>query len=464
MGLFYDDVLLVPQKMGISSRSLVKAMDLEELTAISPVDGRYRRKTASLAQWFSEFGFMRMRVRVEVEYLTYLLKILGKRKVDLQKIWQDFSLEDARWIKNKEEEIRHDVKAIEYFLRERLEKWADFVHLGLTSDDVTTSAYALSLSECNKEVIIPAIADLEEKLKVMALANKESVMLGRTHGQAAVPTTMGKELTNFLVRVIKIRENLTDFPFESKLSGAVGNFNALVVTYPKIDWVKFSDGFIKGMGLVPNHFTTQILPYDNWLEYFGKLKLLNNILIGFCQDIWRYISDDYLVLSVVKKEVGSSTMPQKVNPIDFENAEGNLGVANALFEFYERKLPISRLQRDLSDSTVKRTFGVALGHSLLAYQSLVSGLGLISGNKKKMAADLSEHWEVVAEGIQTILKTEGIEDAYEQLKELTRGKKLNKKNIQQFIKQLSVPKKIKKRLLALTPESYLGKASDLTWS
>lgn len=433
-------------------------MKLSELTAVSPIDGRYRNKVLALDKWFSEFGFIRSRVRVEVEYLSKLLKMLGLKKIKIDSIWRDFSLNDAKWIKDKEKETRHDVKAIEYFLRRKLGKSANYIHIGLTSYDITTCAYALSLFESKNEVIIPAIKELEVELRLFSSSNMQTVMLGRTHGQPAVPTTMGKEVLNFLVRIKKIRKNLTIFRFESKLSGAVGNFNALVAAYPKINWLKFSDDFIKELGMVPNHYTTQILPYDNWLEYFNELKLLNSVLIGFCQDIWRYISDNYLIQKMQKKEVGSSTMPQKINPINFENAEGNLGIANSLFEFYERKLPISRLQRDLSDSTVKRTFGVAIAHSLLAYQGIIFGLKGISVNKTKIALDLDDHWECIAEGVQTILRTTNYTQPYEKLKELTRGKKVTKEDYIKFIREIEVPDEIRKKLERLSPQNYTGLA------
>lgn len=435
-------------------------MDLSELTAISPIDGRYRGKTGELSELFSEYGYIKLRVKVEVEYLRALCAYLKLGKVE--KI-SDCSVQDAQWVKDKEKEIKHDVKAIEYFLREKIhdKKLSNYIHFGLTSYDPNTIAYALALKEANEKIFFPILNTLIEKLTTLSQETKSMVMLGRTHGQPAVPTTLGKEIKNFLVRVEKISVKMATFQFEAKLDGAVGNFNALVAAYPDKDWVKFSDSFIKSLRLVPNHFTTQILPYDNWLEYFFYLKLLNSVLIGFCQDVWRYISDEYLVQIPVKGEVGSSTMPQKVNPIDFENAEGNLGIANALFEFYERKLPISRLQRDLSDSTVKRTFGVALGHSLFAYQNIFSGLGKVTPNAKKMAEDLDNHWEVIAEGIQTILRTTSYTQPYEKLKELTRGKKVTKADYQQFIEEIDVPKEIKEKLKKLSPQNYVGKALEL---
>lgn len=430
------------------------------MTAISPIDGRYREKVKELAEYFSEYGFIKLRVLVELEYLKALAKEL---KIGTVPNVSELTVEDAKWIKNKETEIKHDVKSIEYFLREKIKdkKILSFIHFGITSDDSNNLAYGLALQNANQTVLIPILFKLINQLKFLAKENVGLVMLARTHGQAAVPTTVGKELANFLVRIERLTSELKNWQFEGKLTGAVGNYNALVAAQPKVDWIKFSQKFVSALGLVPNIHTTQILPYDNWVEYFSKLKLLNDVLIGFCQDMWRYISDDYFLQIAKEGEVGSSTMPQKVNPIDFENAEGNLGVANALFEFYERKLPVSRLQRDLSDSTVRRTFGVPMAHSLLAYQNIVSGLGKITPNKKKMAEDLDNHWEVIAEGIQTILRAEGIPDAYEKLKDLTRGKKIAKADYEKFIEEVDVPKDVKEKLRKLSPQNYVGLAKEL---
>ena len=435
-------------------------MDLSELTAISPIDGRYRSKVESLAEWFSEYGLIKLRVKVELEYLKALAKEL---KIGIVPKVSELTVEDAKWIKNKEAEIKHDLKSVEYFLREKIKdkKLLNFIHFGTTTYDIDIPAYGLALKNANQTILVPELSKLVSKLKVLTKENAGLVMLARTHGQTAVPTTIGKEMANFLFRIEKPVLGLENWQFEGKLTGAVGNYNALVAAYPKIDWVKFSQKFVKNLGLKPNIHTTQILPYDNWLEYFSKLKLLNNILIGFCQDMWRYISDDYFLQIPKAGEVGSSTMPQKVNPIDFENAEGNLGIANSLIGFFESKLPISRLQRDLSDKTVKRNFGVALAHSLLAYQNILSGLGKITPNSKKMAEDLDNHWEVIAEGIQTILRAEGVPDAYEKLKDLTRGKKITKADYEKFIEEIEVPKEVKTRLLNLSPKTYIGLAKEL---
>lgn len=449
-------------------------MELTVTTAITPIDGRYRKKVQALDAWFSEFGFMKLRLRVEIEYLIALLKEIKKDqnitdndREEWRNIWKNFSLDDAAWVKNKEEEIKHDFKALEYFLREKLTKMGfenilSFIHFGLTTYDATTSAYGLTLKEANNEVIIPHLEDLIKTLTKITSDNANQAMLARTHGQPAVPTTLGKEMANFLIRIKKLLNEIKDYQFESKITGAVGSYNALNLTYPEIDWINFSEKLIKSLGLVPNVLTTQILPYDNWVLYFSKLKLLNNVLIGFCQDVWRYISDEYLIQIPKDGEVGSSTMPQKINPIDFENAEGNLGIANSLLEFYERKLPISRLQRDLTDSTVKRTFGVTFAHSILAYANIIAGLNKLTPNKEKLNKDLDEHFEVIAEGIQTVLRNEGISNAYEKLKELTRGKKITQEILQDFINSLDLTKDVKEKLLKLTPQNYVGLAEKLT--
>ncbi|MBM3208901.1 adenylosuccinate lyase [Candidatus Shapirobacteria bacterium] len=455
-------------------------MSLSELTAISPIDGRYRKNVIALGDYFSEFAYMRYRILIEVEYTIALLNILKRRKLTLndkkrwRAIYQKFNSEDAfkisaadsTWDTTKQKVTRHDFKSIQYYLNDKLHKlgygvYVPFVHFGLTTYDITIPAYGLALKESRDKIIYPAVLNLLLVLKQKAKIWANILLLGRTHGQPAVPTTIGKEIKNFEARVEKVLEQIREFRFEAKLDGAVGNFNALVAAYSEIDWIKFSDKFLLALGLTPNHVTTQILPYDNWLQYFSALKLLNNVLIGFCQDVWRYISDDYLVQIPKSDETGSSTMPQKVNPIDFENAEGNLGVANSLFEFYERKLPISRLQRDLSDSTVKRTFGVALAHSLFAYQNIISGLGKITPNEKKINQELEGHWEIITEGIQTILRTEGVVDAYEKLKKLTRGKKVTKGILDRFVNNLSVDPRTKGVLRKLSPLNYIGLAKKI---
>ncbi|OGO38161.1 MAG: adenylosuccinate lyase [Chloroflexi bacterium RBG_16_56_8] len=442
--------------------------------ALSPLDGRYARETAPLRQYFSEAAFLRQRVRVEIDYLlalsrvAHLVRPLTDGEVEsLRALVADFNLESVREIKEIERQTRHDVKAIEYFLRARLASTSlsdivEWLHFGLTSEDVNLTAQALALRDSRDTVILPALNSIVAALAELARKYQRTAMLARTHGQPAVPTTLGKEFAVFLVRLKKQRDILRDHRFEAKLNGAVGNFNALAAAAAQVDWVAFSEQFIRAYDLEPNFFTTQLIPYDNWLRYFDALRLTNSILVDLAQDVWRYISDDYLKQRVAAGEVGSSTMPQKVNPIDFENAEGNLGLANALFAHYAQKLAASRLQRDLSDSTVRRTFGVALGHTLLAYLNLTRGLKQIEANEAKLRADLETHWDVIAEGAQTILRAAGVADAYEQLKMLTRGKGLDRADYEAWVANLSVDKSVKQSLRELTPFSYLGLAEQLT--
>ncbi len=443
------------------------------LLSLSPLDGRYARKTEALREYFSEFAYIRSRARLEIAYLialsqeTDLVRALSQDELSfLQKLSTDFSLDDAERVKKLEQDTRHDLKAIENFLCDRFARGSlldcrPYLHFGLTSDDVNLTAVALDLRDARDRVLIPVLDEIIAKLRDFAQIYKSTPMLARTHGQAAVPTTFGKEITIFVARLKKQRKKLDSHRFEAKWSGAVGNYNAQVVGAPKVDWLKFSEKFLRDLGLEPTQISSQIIPYDNWLEYFQILQLINGILLDLAQDMWRYISDDALKLRVVKGEVGSSTMPQKVNPIDFENAEGNLGLANALFEQYIRKLPISRLQRDLSDSTVRRSFGEALGHTLVAWQSVVKGLDRVEGHAPSLNATLESHWEIVAEGAQTILRSANIPSAYDQLKSLTRGKKITEKSYQNWVNELEVDKSIKTRLLALSPQSYVGLAEEI---
>ncbi|HEY9151852.1 MAG TPA: adenylosuccinate lyase [Anaerolineales bacterium] len=445
----------------------------DELLALSPLDGRYVRETESLREYFSEFALIRGRVQIELAYLTALsedaklIRPLTESETNLLHQWAaDFSLDDAHQIKDLERVTRHDVKAIENFLRAKLAPTSlsdlvEFLHYGLTSEDVNNLAYALGLNSARHAVIIPALDELLSKLEELIQKYKSTPMLARTHGQPAVPTTFGKEMAVYYARLKAQRINLFLHKFSGKLNGAVGNFNALVSAAPQVNWLKFSQKFISSMGFEPELVTTQILPYDNWIEYFNTLHLVNSILIDFAQDMWRYISDDYLKLNVVASEVGSSTMPQKVNPIDFENAEGNLGTANSLLEHYARKLPISRLQRDLSDSTVRRTFGVALGHSLVAYVSLAKALERVEANESVMRSELEAHWEVIAEGAQTILRAAGVSEAYEQLKSFARGKEITKETFNLWIESLSVDEPVKEKLRALSPLTYIGLAEEI---
>ena len=360
-------------------------------------------------------------------------------------------------------QTRHDVKAIEYFLREKLQATSlndllSWLHFGLTSEDVNNIAQAISLRDSRDVVLLPALDDLLDHILEFVKNYRALPMLARTHGQPAVPTTLGKEFAVYFARLKKSYDEIADHQFEAKLTGAVGNFNALHSAIPQTDWFSFSEEFIRSYGFEPNLVTTQILPYDNWVRYFDSLRLLNSILIDFSQDIWRYISDDYLKQAVVEGEVGSSTMPQKVNPIDFENAEGNLGIANSLFTHYAQKLTISRLQRDLSDSTVRRTFGVALGHTLLAWTNLVRGMNRISANEEKIRADLNAHWEIISEGAQTILRAAGRIDAYETLKQQTRGNVLTESDYKSWLDALDVDNETRQKLQSLAPEHYAGLA------
>ncbi len=445
----------------------------DELLALAPLDGRYVREAGSLREYFSEFAYLRDRVRIEIAYLialsrdAHLVRDLTFTELDfLNTLSDSFSLDDARQIKDLERITRHDVKAIENFLRLKLAPTSlsdlvEFLHFGLTSEDVNNIAQAIALRNSRDKVILPALDKVLSQLVDLIIKHKSTPMLARTHGQPAVPTTFGKEMAVFYTRLKKQHGQLASHRFEAKLNGAVGNFNALVSAAPQINWSKFSQKFIQSFGLESNLVTTQILPYDNWVEYFNTLQLVNSILIDFAQDMWRYISNDDLKLKVVASEVGSSTMPQKVNPIDFENAEGNLGVANALLEQYARKLPVSRLQRDLSDSTVRRTFGVALGHSLVAYASLAKALERVEANESAMRAELEAHWEIVAEGAQTILRAAGVSDAYDQLKSIVRGNEITKETFNQWIENLSVEESVKEKLCALSPSTYVGLAEKI---
>ncbi|GAB4463793.1 MAG: adenylosuccinate lyase [Anaerolineales bacterium] len=431
------------------------------LHALSPLDGRYEKETAPLRDFFSEFAYLRSRARLELDFLSALSKIGICPPPNLS--LHTFTDEDARKIQEYEKTTRHDVKAIEYFLREHLP--ADlhpYLHFGLTSEDVNNIAQALALRDSRDRVLLPALDALLASLRDFAKRYRALPLLARTHGQPAVPTTLGKEIAVYLARLLECREQIASHKFEAKLTGAVGNFNALHAAFPNIDWLAFSRGFIHSLGLEPNLVTTQILPYDNWLRYFQSLQLTNSILVACAQDMWRYISDGWLRQKVVESEVGSSTMPQKVNPIDFENAEGNLGLANALLAHYIQKLAVSRLQRDLSDSTVRRTFGVALGHTLLAWNNITRGMSRVEADEEKIKDELAAHWEVVSEGAQTILRAAGRSDAYESLKSQTRGRSMDSTSYRVWVEALDVDEEMRGRLMSLSPESYIGLAVELT--
>ena len=443
------------------------------LHLLSPLDGRYAETTAPLRDHFSEFAFLRDRVRVELNFLPALSKtglvrpLSDSESAHLESIRSNFSLADAEEILEYERITRHDVKAVEYFLQSRLENTSlqdliPWIHFGLTSEDTNSLGQAIALKESRDKVILPILQSLISNLSDLALHYKTIPMLARTHGQFAVPTTLGKEFAGYIARLKKTHNDIAAHKFEAKLTGAVGNFNALQAAVPNIDWISFSKEFVSSFGLEPNLLTTQILPYDNWVRYFDLLRLTNSILVDFAQDIWRYISDGYLKQAVVAGEVGSSTMPQKVNPIDFENAEGNLGMANSLFNHYAQKLTVSRLQRDLSDSTVRRTFGTALGHSLLAWTNFQRGLKRIAPDEEKLKAELNAHWEVVSEGAQTILRAAGKSDAYESLKEQTRGRVLTEADYKNWCNSIDVDDATRKKLKSLSPQSYVGLSVELT--
>ncbi len=447
--------------------------DERSLHALSPLDGRYASEAAPLSAFWSEFAFLQLRVRVEVEYLmaltreTPFLRSLSHDEEQLLRRIANLTTEDALRIKTIEQTTRHDVKAIEYWIREQLAptsmaEFSAWIHFGLTSEDVNQTAQAIALRDSRDAVLLPTLDRLISLLTSMARRYALTPMLGRTHGQPAIPTTFGKELAVFVARLKKARASIQAHRFEAKLTGAVGNYSALVAAAPNVDWVSFGNQFLNGLGLESNVATTQVMPFDNWLRYFDALRLSNSILLDLAQDLWRYISDDYLVLRVVTTEVGSSTMPQKVNPIDLENAEGNLGLANALLVHFSQKLAVSRLQRDLSDSTVRRNFGVALGHTLVAFQHLLRGLERLSANEARMRSDLENHWEVVAEGAQQILRTVGMDRAYEELKSIVRGKGLDREAYQAWVQSVRVDDIVKSRLMALTPLTYLGLAEQLT--
>jgi adenylosuccinate lyase len=446
-------------------------MNLNSLTAISPADGRYRRQTADLAFYFSEFGLIRYRVLVEVEYFIALCEIplpqLSGFPKDqfpfLRKIYTDFTETDAQEIKTLEQTTNHDVKAVEYFLKKRFEEnglstFVEFIHFGLTSQDINNTAIPLSLKEATEKILTPAFTQIENKLSELAESWQNIPMLAHTHGQPASPTRLGKEIMVFADRLHRQLSGLKTIPFSAKFGGATGNFNAHFIAYPQTDWLAFATNFVDDtLGLNRTRVTTQIEPYDDLAAYSDNLKRLNTILIDFARDVWQYISMGYFTQKIKAGEIGSSAMPHKVNPIDFENAEGNLGVANALLEFFSAKLPISRLQRDLTDSTVLRNLGVPLAHTLIALKSLEKGIGKLQLNENALKGHLEDNWAVVAEGIQTVLRREGYPQPYEALKALTRkNEKITESAIQEFIETLEVSEEVKAELRAISPYSYTG--------
>ena len=446
-------------------------MQLTELNAISPIDGRYRNKTVSLAPYFSEEALIKYRVLVEIEYfialrdadLPQLAKIDKTIYNSLRAIYQNFSTEDALWIKETEKTTNHDVKAVEYFIKSKfdglgLNDFKEFIHFGLTSQDINNTAIPLSTKEAFENVYLPGLVSVIAKLKELAMEWKDIPLLARTHGQPASPTRLGKEILVFVERLEEQMRLLFNVPFAAKFGGATGNYNAHKVAYPNTDWKKFGTDFVENsLGLHHSFPTTQIEHYDHFAAFFDALKRINTILIDLDRDIWTYVSMDYFKQKIKAGEIGSSAMPHKVNPIDFENSEGNLGIANAIFEHLSAKLPLSRLQRDLTDSTVLRNIGVPIGHTLIAFEATLKGLNKLLLNEEKFAEDLEKNWAVVAEAIQTILRREGYPNPYEALKDLTRTNSvINKEAIHNFIGTLKVSEEVRAELMQITPSNYLG--------
>ncbi len=452
------------------------ANDDSRLLALSPLDGRYAGKVDALRPIFSEFGLIKARVRVEVEWLLALANepaieelapFSAEATARLLQLADGLSVADAARVKEIERTTNHDVKAVEYLIKERLTDDAElgpaleFVHFACTSEDINNLSYSLMLNEARNTVMVPRLDELIEQLRAMAHRYAALPMLSRTHGQTASPTTVGKEIANVVARLQRQRQTLVDAPTPGKINGAVGNYNAHLAAYPDIDWPAFSEKFVTSLGLAWQPYTTQIEPHDGIAELCDAQKRIDTIAIDLCRDIWGYISLGYFKQSVKAGEVGSSTMPHKVNPIDFENAEGNFGIANALFEHFAIKLPISRWQRDLTDSTVLRALGTAFGHALIGLDALTRGLGKLSANEERLAADLDASWEVLAEAVQTVMRRHGLPNPYEQLKALTRGHGINETSMRGFISGLDLPEDARRRLLEMTPASYVGHAEAL---
>tara|TARA_R110002072_G_scaffold7773_2_gene41478 strand:- start:11664 stop:13046 length:1383 start_codon:yes stop_codon:yes gene_type:complete len=450
-------------------------MDLSELTAVSPIDGRYGSKTAELREYFSEYGLIYFRVMVELRWFAHLaahpgipeLPALDKQELNfLEAILTDFSPADAQIVKDFERTTNHDVKAVEYFIKQKFSESGlpgligkvEFVHFACTSEDINNLSHGLMLNRGRTEVLLPLMATLRAELSRHAKDYKADAMLSRTHGQPASPTTMGKEFANVVHRLDRQIKYITESPILGKINGAVGNFNAHISAYPELDWPQIAKEFIESLGLTFNPYTTQIEPHDYIAELFDGIQRFNVIILDLDRDIWSYISIGYFKQKKVAGETGSSTMPHKVNPIDFENSEGNLGIANAILGHLAEKLPISRWQRDLTDSTVLRNLGTGLGYSLIAYQSTLKGLGKLEINRGALAADLNQSWEVLAEPIQTIMRKFDILEPYEKLKELTRGQSLDAEAINKMVAELPMPESAKTQMLALTPGAYIGNA------
>ena len=447
-----------------------------QLLALSPLDGRYAAKVDALRPIFSEYGLVRARVRVEVEWLLALAAEPGipelapfpaDARAGPRTLADGFSPDDAARVKAIERTTNHDVKAVEYFIKERLKDDAalgpalEFVHFACTSEDINNLSYSLMLAQGRDQVMLPKLDEVIARLRAMAHEHAALPMLSRTHGQTASPTTLGKELANVVARLARQREVLAALPMPGKANGAVGNYNAHLAAYPEVDWPAFSQRLVESLGLSWQPYTTQIEPHDGIAELSDAMKRIDTILLDLCRDTWGYISLGYFRQAVKAGEVGSSTMPHKVNPIDFENAEGNFGIANALFEHFSAKLPISRWQRDLTDSTVLRALGTAFGHALVGFDALLRGLGKLTVNQERIAADLDASWEVLAEAVQTVMRRHGLPNPYEQLKALTRGQGITAESMRGFIEGLDLPAEAKQRLLAMTPGSYTGVAAQL---
>jgi len=450
-------------------------LNLTSLIAISPIDGRYADKTKSLRPYFSEFGLLRARVEVEARWLHLLganadiaevPKLSDEAETFLNDLVANFSVEDAAEIKDIERSTNHDVKAVEYFIKRKfkanaeLDKINEFVHFACTSEDINNTSYGIMLKNAREKIILPEMDTLIAAIRKLAIEHAETPMMSRTHGQPASPTTLGKEMANVVHRLELQRTHVAAVLLYGKMNGAVGNYNAHLSAYPDVDWPMMAHAFVTGLGLRWNKYTTQIEPHDYMAELFQAMMRFNTVLIDFSRDIWSYISIGHFKQKTIADEIGSSTMPHKVNPIDFENAEGNLGLANAMFDHLAIKLPISRWQRDLTDSTVLRNIGVGFSYSILAYSSVLKGMSKLDPNPESMAQDLDENWEVLAEPIQTVMRRYGIENPYEKLKDLTRGQRVNEQILLEFIDGLTLPEEAKSTLRKLTPANYIGNAAE----
>lgn len=451
-------------------------MNLQPITALSPLDGRYESKVSALREHFSEFGLIRNRIKVEIEWLKALAAAPELAEIapfsaatvaELDAVIADFSVADGEAVKAIEATTNHDVKAMEYWLKKRLghnaevTRVTEFIHFGCTSEDINNVSHALMLRDGRDGVLLPALDKIIARLVELAHQHAELPMLSRTHGQPASPTTLGKEMANVVHRLRRVRKSIAAVELTAKFNGAVGNYNAHLSAYPEFDWEGFNGRFVESLGLAFNPYTIQIEPHDAMAELFDATARANTIVLDICRDIWMYISLGYFKQKLKAGEIGSSTMPHKVNPIDFENAEGNLGLANSVLRHLADKLPVSRMQRDLTDSTVLRNMGVAFGYAVLAYDSCLRGLGKLEAEPARLAADLDACWEVLAEPIQTVMRRYAVPNPYEQLKELTRGKGITKEALQTFIGTLAIPETEKARLLEMTPASYIGKAAEL---